>query len=105
MEHQNHSSTTSARPFGLPLVGWIALAGIAAALVAIFVFNVATDKVLIAGLVGLMLFSHLFMHGGHGSHGGHNNQAQRGEASADGPAREKSPTSKDDPTGQSGGCH
>lgn len=99
MEHQNHSSTTSARPFGLPLVGWIALAGIAAALVAIFVFNVATDKVLIAGLVGLMLFSHLFMHGGHGSHGGHSDSTIP-PSDIDTTAGQKSK-----PTGHSGGCH
>lgn len=71
MEHQTGSSTTPARRSGLPLTGWIVPAGVAAALVAIFVFNVAVSTVLIYGLVGLMIFSHLFMHSGHGSHGGH----------------------------------
>lgn len=99
MEHQTNSNVTSARRFGLPLAGWIALAGVAAALLAIFVFNVATDKVLIAGLVGLMLFSHLFMHGGHGSHGGHNN-SDTPPSGADANAEQKGKH-----TGHSGGCH
>ncbi|GIK37200.1 MAG: hypothetical protein KJ077_01210 [Anaerolineae bacterium] len=99
MEHQTNSNVTSARRFGLPLAGWIALAGVAAALLAIFVFNVATDKVLIAGFVGLMLFSHLFMHGGHGSHGGHSN-SDTPPSGADANAEQKAKH-----TGHSGGCH
>lgn len=100
MEHQTNSNVTSARPFGLPLTGWVALASIAAALIAIFVFNVATDKVLIAGLVGLMLFSHLFMHGGHGSHGGHSDSSATPSSDTDAKAEQKSKHS-----GHSGGCH
>ncbi|MCQ3979311.1 MAG: hypothetical protein DPW09_38310 [Anaerolineae bacterium] len=100
MEHQTNSNVTSARRFGLPLAGWIALAGVAAALLAIFVFNVATDKVLIAGFVGLMLFSHLFMHGGHGSHGGHGGSSATPLSDTDANAAQKSKHS-----GHSGGCH
>jgi hypothetical protein len=37
-----------------------------AALVAIFVFNVALNTVITYGLFGLFIVSHLFMHGGHG---------------------------------------
>lgn len=99
MEHQTNSNVTSARPFGLPLAGWVALAGIAAALVAIFVFNVATDKVLIAGFAGLMLFGHLFMHGGHGSHGSHDSSTTA-VTSTDANAEQKSKHSS-----HSGGCH
>ena len=98
MEHQTNSNVTSARPFGLPLTGWVALASIAA-LVAIFVFDVAMDKVLIAGLVGLMLFSHLFMHGGHGSHGSHSG-SDTPPSGTDAKAEQKSKH-----TGHSGGCH
>ncbi|MEW5959493.1 MAG: hypothetical protein AB1801_17350 [Chloroflexota bacterium] len=100
MEHQTHSSMTPARRFGLPLAGWIVLAGVAAALVAIFVFNVATDKVLIAGLVGLMLFSHLFMHGGHGSHGSHGGSSATPSNDTDAKVEQKSKH-----TSHSGGCH
>ncbi len=100
MEHQTHSHNTSARPFGLPLAAWVALAGIAAALVAIFVFNVATDNVLIAGFAGLMLFSHLFMHGGHGSHDGHGGSSATPSSDTDANAEQKNKH-----TGHSGGCH
>lgn len=99
MEHQPHSSTTPVRRSGLPLTGWVALAGIAAALVAIFVFNVAVSTVLIYGVVGLMFFSHLFMHGGHGSHGGHS------DSTTPPGSTEANATQKSKHTGHSGGCH
>lgn len=100
MEHQSHSSTTPARRSGLPLAGWVALAGIAAALVAIFVFNVALSTVLIYGVVGLMFFSHLFMHGGHGAHGSHGGSSATSSNDTDINAGQKT-----EHTGHSGGCH
>jgi hypothetical protein len=50
---------------------WLIAVGLVSALVALFVFKVALDTVLTYSFIGLMLFSHLFMHGGHGSHSGH----------------------------------
>jgi len=108
MEHQHpNSAITPDRPFRIPPAVWLIGAGFIAALVAVFVFKVAIGTVVTYSFIGLMLVSHLFMHGGHGSHGGHGDQDQRREPSAnvDGPAREDSPASKDDRTGQSGGCH
>ena len=97
MQHQTNSNLTSVRWFGLPLAVWVAIASVAAALAAIFIFNVAMDKVLLAGLVGLMLFSHLFMHGGHGSHGSHSGSTT--------PPEEGNGEPKSKHTGHTGGCH
>lgn len=96
MEHQTHSST---RRFGLPLTGWIALASVVAALVAIFVFNVAVSTVLTYGVIGLIFFGHLFMHGGHGSHSGYSGSTT---SPSDTEANIKQKTKH---TGHSGGCH
>ena len=108
MEHQHpNSAMTPDRPFRIPPAVWLIAAGLIAALVAVFVFKVAIGTVITYSFIGLMLISHLFMHGGHGSHGGHSEEAQRRGApsNGDGSTRESSTTSKDDPTGQSGGCH
>lgn len=89
---------SSDRPFRIPPAVWLIAAGLVAALVAIFVFKVALDTVFFFSLLGLMLFSHLFMHGGHGSHGGH---GQPGGAPAD---KDRATDSKSN-GGHTGGCH
>jgi len=98
MDH-TASTTTSDRPFRIPTIVWLIAAGLVAALVAVFVFNVALSTVISYGLIGLMILSHLFMHGGHGSHGSHAGHAgtqSNADASAD---------QKDTHAGHSGGCH
>ena len=98
---------TEDRPFRVPTAAWVAAAGLVAALVAIFVFKVAMGTVLVYGFIGLMVFSHLFMHGGHGSHGGHGGHAENEQrtgaaANVGGPAG--AAESKDKHAGHSGGC-
>jgi hypothetical protein len=51
-----------------PLV-LITVAGLLAALAAIFVFKVAIGQVINYGLIGAMILSHFLMHTGHGGHG------------------------------------
>jgi len=74
MEHHTSTSAGFPRLLGIPSVVWVILAGVAAALVAIFVFKVATNTVLTYGFLSLMLLHHMFMHGGHASHGAHDSQ-------------------------------
>ena len=103
MEHPHTPSTiTPDRPFRIHPAVWLIAAGIIAALAAIFVFKVAVGTVITYGFIGLMLISHLFMHGGHGSHGGHG-QHGGAEAKKDGPAGDNQSDNKQ--AGQSGGCH
>jgi hypothetical protein len=92
----------SSKKFRIPKLGLIAIAGVLAALLAIFVFNVKPGLVLNYGLLGAMILSHFFMHAGHGAHNGHQEKAS--------PAN---PTDKltpvpveiDDPQNSRHGCH
>lgn len=103
MEHQLTPSTiTPDRPFRIHPAVWLIAAGIVAALTAIFVFKVAIGTVITYGLVGLMIISHLFMHGGHGSHGGH---GQHSNASTNKDGATSDTQSKDGQGGNSGSCH
>lgn len=65
-----HNSPVDDRPFRISPIVWFLGAGLIAALVAIFVFNVAISTVVYYGFFLLMMGSHFFMHGSHGSHGG-----------------------------------
>lgn len=82
-----------------------------AAVSAVLVFKVPVGTVLLYGLVGIMMFSHLFMHSGHGGHDhgsspdqqssqhSHNDPNVRsinGLNQADGPTRENDPISDGD---------
>lgn len=97
MEHPHTPSTiTPDRPFRIHPAVWLIAAGIIAALAAIFVFKVAVGTVITYGLVGLMIISHLFMHGAHGGHGG-------APANKDGATGDTQ--SKDGQAGNSGSCH
>lgn len=98
MEHTT-STAHSARPFRIPTAAWVIAAGLVAAFVAVFVFDVAFSTVLSYGLIGLMIFGHLFMHGGHGSHGDH-----AGHTSAQN-STDTNTDQKDEHAGHSGGCH
>ena len=100
MEHQqSNSAITPDRPFRIHPAVWLIAGGIVAALVAIFVFKVAISTVITYGFIGLMLISHLFMHGSHGGHGGHGGAP----ANKDGATDESQ--SENEHTGHAGGCH
>ncbi len=75
----NASSGSAAR---IPTAAWVAVAAVAAGLAAVFVFNVPISTVFTFGLIGLMAFSHLFMHG---SHGGHDQHGAQGAHAGHGP--------------------
>ena len=60
---ESHPSVTD-RPVRVPPIVWFLGAGLIAALVAVFVFNVALNTVVYYGFIALMFGSHLFMHGG-----------------------------------------
>ena len=63
-----NNSPIDDRPLRIPPVVWVLGGGLIAALVAIFVFNVAVNTVVYYGFFALMMGSHFFMHGSHGSH-------------------------------------
>ena len=103
MEH-NPSSTTDATTTSqvrIPTAAWVILAAVVAALVAIFVFNVAVSTVLTYGFLGLMLFSHLFMHGGHGSHESHGTHSEQADSRVGGDTQ----TDQENTHARHGGCH
>ena len=96
---ESHPPVTD-RPVRIPPIVWFLGLGLIAALIAIFVFNVALNTVAYYGFFTLMIGSHLFMHGSHGGHGGGNGQ-QSGTA--------LNPAEVDQDKNQhaehSGGCH
>ena len=103
MEHQHTPSVIEPdRPFRIHPAVWLITGGLIAALVAIFVFKVAMGTVITYAFIGLMLISHLFMHGSHGSHGGH---GQRRVASPNRDGATDDSQSNDQDAGHSGGCH
>ncbi len=99
MEHHIDSGSAQEQLFRIPIAVWVIVLGLVAVLLAIFVFKVAVGTALTFGLIGLMVFSHLFMHGGHGSHSSHPGHAgtQSGTAPDVGQRNRH--------TGHSGGCH
>lgn len=62
---------TPSKKFHISKLALIAIAGVIAALLAIFIFKVKPGLVLNYGLLGAMILSHFFMHAGHGDHNGH----------------------------------
>lgn len=95
MEEHSHISD---RPLRIPPIVWFLGVGLIAALVAIFVFNVAVNTVVYYGFIALMLGSHLFMHGAHGGHGspaGHDHNS----------VSNTSESNQNDRSNHSGGCH
>lgn len=86
-------------PFRIHPAVWLIATGLIAALLAIFVFKVALDTVITYGFLGLMLISHRFRHGGHGSHG----DQTRPEGVPISASR--TTLNQEDPASHSGGCH
>ena len=95
-----HNSPASDRQLRIPPIVWFLGLGLIAALVAIFVFNVAINTVAYYGFFALMIGSHFFMHSGHAGHGGNTGQ-QSGAASN--PA--EADKDKNEHAGHAGGCH
>jgi bacteriorhodopsin len=93
-----HNSPIDDRPFRIPPIVWVLGGGLIAALVAIFVFNVAVSTVVYYGFFLLMMGSHFFMHGSHGGHGGPSGH-QHGSTSNTGESN------KNEHSGHTGGCH
>ncbi len=99
MEHHDISSTSdTTSQLRIPTAVWVLLAAVVAALLAIFVFKVAVGTVLTYGFLGLMVLSHFFMHGGHGSHGARTNQA-------DSRVGDDTKPDQDNTHARHGGCH
>lgn len=96
---ESHPPVTD-RPVRIPPIVWFLGLGLIAALIAIFVFNVALNTVAYYGFFALMIGSHLFMHGSHGGHGGGNGQQSD---TALNPA--EADKDKNQHAGHSGGCH
>ncbi len=88
---ESHSLETN-RPVRIPPIVWLLGLGLIAAVVAIFFFNIAFSTVAYYGFFGLMIGSHLFMHGSHGGHQ-HNTTPNAVEPNENDSAR------------RSGGCH
>ena len=101
MQHNSLPALAPDRRSRIPTALWVILAGLAAALVAIFVFKVAVGTVITFGLIGLMMFSHLFMHGGHGSHGAHGAHSDQ----ANSRVGDDTQTDQDKTHARHGGCH
>ena len=97
---ESHPSVTD-RSLRIPPIVWFLGLGLIAALVAIFVFNVALSTVAYFGFIALMVGSHLFMHGGHGGHGGSAGH-QHGPVSN---AVESDKSDTNAHSGHTGGCH
>ncbi|MHB8776606.1 MAG: hypothetical protein ACYC6R_02440 [Anaerolineales bacterium] len=97
---ESHPSITD-RPIRIPLIAWFLGIGLIAALVAIFVFNVAINTVAYYGFFALMIGSHFFMHGSHAGHGGHTGNTGQQAGTASNPSE----VDKNEHAGHSGGCH
>ena len=98
---ESHPSVTD-RPVRIPPIVWFLSAGLIAAVVAIFFFNVALNTVANYGFIVLMFGSHFFMHGSHAGHGGQGGNGQQ-SGTALNPAEVDKDKNKH--AGHSGGCH
>lgn len=68
MMNHIHDSTSPEESRRFPVKTVLVAVVILAAVAAVLVFDVPVFTVLTYGFLGLMLFSHLFMHGSHSSH-------------------------------------
>ena len=99
---ESHPSVTD-RPVRIPPIVWFLGLGLIAALIAIFVFNVAINTVAYYGFFALMIGSHFFMHGSHAGHGGYGGNTGQEPGAALNPA--EADKDKNEHAGHSGGCH
>lgn len=84
--------------FRIPPFVWVLAAGVLIGGIAILIFKVAVGTVISYGFFGIMMLSHFFMHGNHGSHNNRsgNNTLQSGPSEQQGNQDSKS---------NSGSCH
>ena len=87
-----NNSPIDNRPLRIPPIVWVLGGGLIAALVAIFVFNMAVNTVVYYGFIALMIGSHFFMHG---SHGGNQHSSTSNNADAN----------NDEHSRHTSGCH
>jgi hypothetical protein len=66
MNHNHVSEPYPAQRPRIPVLVWVATAGLVLGLIAVFVFNVAWSTVGYFGLIAFFVGCHFFMHGGHG---------------------------------------
>lgn len=102
MNHNHFSEPYSAQRPRIPILVWVATAGLVLALIAVFVFNIAWSTVGYFGLIAFFVGSHFFMHGGHGTHNVHEPQSGSPAKAVDGPVDENQSESQH--SGHSGGC-
>ena len=86
------------RKTNIPPVVWFVGIGLAIALIAIFVFDVAVSTAAYYGLLALMFGGHFFMHGSHGGHGNSAGHQHGPESGADESGQKRQ-------SGHTGGCH
>ena len=99
---ESHPSVTD-RPVRIPPIVWFLGLGLIAALVAIFIFNVAVNTVVYYGFIALMIGSHFFMHGSHGGHGG--SQEHQHGSESNGAESNNAKSNKNEHSSHTGGCH
>ena len=87
-----NNSPIDDRPLRIPTVVWVLGGGLIAALVSIFVFNVAVNTVVYYGFFALMMGSHFFMHGSH-------------DGRQHGSTLNNTDSSKNEHPKHTGGCH
>lgn len=90
-----NNSLVDDRPLRIPPIVWVLGGGLIAALVAIFVFNVAVNTVVYYGFIALMMGSYIFMHGSHSGHGGHQHSSTSNTAESN----------RNEHSRHTGGCH
>jgi fatty acid desaturase len=93
---------TPSNKFRIPTFGLIAIIGLLATLVAIFVFKVSLITVLTYGLVVAMMLSHFWMHAGHGNHNDHQEHTDSTNPSN---SLNPVPVENNDQSHRSHGCH
>ncbi len=64
-----HTHSTTGRSTRIPRIVWILGMAVIAGVVAIVIFQVPANTVASFSFIALMMFGHLFMHGGHGDTG------------------------------------
>lgn len=107
---EQNSNDMTRRQTKIPLVVWLLGIGLIAALIAIFIFNVAVSTVAYYGFLVFLAGGHFFMHGSHGGHGNgdHGNSGDSAEHQHGGPvsnAVESDKPDKNERSGHTGGCH
>jgi ABC-type transport system involved in cytochrome bd biosynthesis fused ATPase/permease subunit len=89
----------------IPTWAWVIVATLIIGSLAIFVFNVPLNTVVTYGFFILMMGSHFFMHGSHGSHTGARSEGHDNHPNQTGSQNNGDPNQNNNKNSQSGGCH